>query len=156
MTDDIVQDYFVSLRDTAMHELGVGTTHNMKSVITGIFLPTLQMTEFTPLERINIWRGKAFSSNTPVVQDSFNFNAFNEVCTLEIPIYIFAGIYDYTCCYSVQKDFYEQLEAPIKGFYTFTESAHSPLFEEPKHAIEIMVNDVLNQIVSMDDENCNI
>ena len=31
----------------------------------------------------------------------------------------------------------------MKGFYTFTKSAHSPLFEEPKRMREIMQGDVL-------------
>ncbi|QIB70483.1 hypothetical protein Ami103574_14805 [Aminipila butyrica] len=31
----------------------------------------------------------------------------------------------------VQKEYYVQLKTPLKGFYTFEHSAHSPLFEEP-------------------------
>ncbi|HUZ17011.1 MAG TPA: alpha/beta hydrolase, partial [Spirochaetia bacterium] len=31
---------YLALRDTAMHSLGIGTTHDMRSVITGIFLPS--------------------------------------------------------------------------------------------------------------------
>jgi pimeloyl-ACP methyl ester carboxylesterase len=36
LTNDI-PDSYLSLRDEAMHSLGVGTTHDMNSVITGIF-----------------------------------------------------------------------------------------------------------------------
>ncbi|MBE2281487.1 MAG: alpha/beta hydrolase, partial [Ignavibacteriaceae bacterium] len=32
----------------------------------------------------------------------------------------------------------------VKGFYTFSESAHSPLFEEPEKMNQIMTNDVIN------------
>ena len=32
---------YLAIRDKAMHSLGIGTTHDMKSVITGIFLPSL-------------------------------------------------------------------------------------------------------------------
>jgi hypothetical protein len=35
------------------------------------------------------------------------------------------------------------LRAPIKGFYTFENSAHSPIFEEPDKAQQILVEDVL-------------
>jgi hypothetical protein len=52
-------------------------------------------------------------------------------------------VYDYTVSYPLAKSYYEKLDAPLKGFYTFTESAHSPLFEEPKRLREIMQADVL-------------
>jgi len=34
-------DAYRAVRDPAMHSLGIGTTHDMNSVITGIFLPSL-------------------------------------------------------------------------------------------------------------------
>lgn len=129
------------LRDEAMHELGVGTARNMDSVITGIFLPSLRCTAYTPIERIHIWRGKAFANTTPVDHDEFN--AFEEIQKVEIPIYFLAGKYDYTCCYSLQKEYYEMVQAPVKGFYTFENSAHSPLFEEPDKGLKILTQDVL-------------
>lgn len=146
LTDEVAySEYFTSsLRDTAMHELGVGTTHDMHSVITGIFFPSLRCTAYTQAERINIWRGKVFAQNTPVVTDSFDFNAFETVQELQIPIYFLAGAYDYTCAYSLQQDYYEYIQAPVKGFYTFKDSAHSPLFEEREKALEILLTDVLN------------
>jgi hypothetical protein len=45
---------------------------------------------------------------------------------------IFHGIYDYTCSYAEAKSYFEKLKAPLKGFYTFEQSAHSPVFEEPE------------------------
>ncbi|MEM5769143.1 MAG: alpha/beta hydrolase, partial [Bacillota bacterium] len=143
-SDEAYGQYFTSsLRDNAMHELGVGTTHNMSSVISGIFFPSLRCTVYTPAERINIWRGKAFARATSVVAESAQFNAFNDVPALDIPIYFLAGIYDYTCNYSLQKEYYEQIQAPLKGFYTFENSAHSPLFEEPEKALSILLEDIV-------------
>jgi pimeloyl-ACP methyl ester carboxylesterase len=129
------------LRDKAMHDLGVGTTRDMDSVITGILLPSLRCEVFSPMERINIWRGKVLAQGSPIEQDMFNFNAFEEVPSLDIPIYFFAGINDYTCCYSLQKEYYEYIQAPVKVFYTFENSAHSPLFEESDKAISILTQD---------------
>ncbi len=134
-SDEMYEKYFSSsLRDTAMHELGVGTTRDMDSVITGIFFPSLRCTAYTWQERINIWRGKGASVRFPVVDDSTHFNAFEQAPTLPIPVYFFAGKYDYTCCYSLQYKYYEHVGAPIKKFYEFEESAHSPVFEEPEKA----------------------
>jgi pimeloyl-ACP methyl ester carboxylesterase len=62
---------------------------------------------------------------------------------LNIPIYFFEGIYDYTCSYILAKAYFEKLRAPIKGFYTFDLSAHSPIFEEPKKAQKVLLEDVL-------------
>ena len=138
-SDEAYETYFTSmLRDTAMHELGIGTTRDMKSVITEIFFPMLKCTVYSPTERINIWRGKAFAQKLEIAKEAWNFNAFEEIKEIEIPIYFFAGKYDYTCCYSLQKEYYEQLQAPVKEFYTFENSAHSPLFEEPEKGMEIL------------------
>lgn len=143
LQDKLTQDYFRSARDKDMHELGIGTTHEMKSVISGIFLPSFKMQEFTVGERINIWKAKKATENCPVIIDSFNFNAFETIKKIEVPIYVFAGVYDYTTEYSLQKEYFEMLEAPKKKFYTFKNSAHSPLFEENEKAINIIKSDIL-------------
>ena len=144
-SDDAYERYAISsLRDAAMHDLGVGTTRDMRSVMSGIFFPSLRCTVYTPMERINIWRGKMFAKNTAVVTDSMHFNAFEQVPSLKVPIYFFAGAYDYTCLYSLQKEYYAQIQAPLKGFYTFENSAHSPLFEEPDKAMGILTQDIVN------------
>lgn len=138
-------------RDTAMHELGGGTTSAMKSVITGIFLPILRCTDYNQAERIRIWQGKAFVQQTQVAYARMEFVAAESVPELEIPIYFLAGKQDLTCSYTMQKEYYDQLKAPLKGFYTFEHSAHSPLFEEPERASNILVNNVLQGSVSMSD-----
>lgn len=141
-------------RDTAMHELGGGTMAAMKSVITGIFFPTLRCTDYTQAERIHIWKGKAFVQQTQVAYDRMEFVAAESVPKLEIPIYFLAGKHDLTCCYAMQKAYYDQIEAPVKGFYTFENSAHSPLFEQPKLALDILRQDVLHETTtSLSDDN---
>ena len=142
-SEEIYNNYFSSsLRDTAMHELGVGTTRKMKSVITGIFFPSLRCKAYTWQERINIWKGKALSRQFPVVKESTCFDAFQNVASLRVPVYFFAGKYDYTCSYELQKKYYEHVKAPAKAFYTFDNSAHSPIFEEPEKAQEVF-DDIL-------------
>jgi pimeloyl-ACP methyl ester carboxylesterase len=131
------------LRDTAMHDLGVGTTHEMRSVISEIFFPSLRCTAYTPMERINIWRGKFFLAKTPAGKGIWDYNAYEDVPEIDIPIYFFGGVYDYTCAYPSQKDYFEKIKAPLKAFYTFDNSAHSPLFEEPEKAMCILTEDVL-------------
>ena len=52
-----------------MHREGIGTTHKMKSVVTGIFIPVMQNTEYTLGEKINIWRGKVFSKSSVLTDE---------------------------------------------------------------------------------------
>lgn len=131
--------YFGSnLRDFAMHELGVGTTRDMDSVITGILLPSLRCKAYTPMERLNIWRGKAFAGKTQLANRATGFQAYERVQELAIPIYFMAGKYDYTCCYDLQREYYEKIKAPEKKFYTFDNSAHSPIFEENEKAMKLL------------------
>jgi len=149
-SDEALKEYSGSLlRDEAMHDLGVGTMRSMKSVISGIFFPSLRCTDYTPLERLNIWRGKAFSRETGLRDELSKFDAIAEVPSIDIPVYFFAGLYDYTCCYSLQKKYFESIKAPVKAFYTFDESAHSPLFEEPEKALEILSEDVLKGLTAL-------
>ena len=56
---------------------------------------------------------------------------------------LFEGIYDYTCSYTLAKDYFKELKEPVKGFYTFEQLAHSPLFEEPERMKMILQEDVL-------------
>lgn len=75
--------------------------------------------------------------------EMFKFDANKDVPSIDIPVYFFAGLYDYTCCYPLQRKYFESIKAPVKAFYTFEESAHSPLFEEPDKALMILIEDVL-------------
>lgn len=62
----------------------------------------------------------------------------------KIPVFFFHGLYDYTCSYELGKIYFNKINAPVKGFYTFEQSAHSPLFEEPEKMNKILINDVKN------------
>lgn len=138
-----IPDDYLALRDPAMHSLGIGTTHDMDSVLTGIFIPSLQSRDYTLSEKINTWRGKSNSGVAPLWDDILATDLSKEVPELSIPVYFFEGIYDYTCSYTLAKEYFDQLKAPIKGFYTFEQSAHSPLFEEPEKMGHILQEDVL-------------
>ncbi len=129
---DGIPDSYLALRDGAMHSLGIGTTHDMKSVIHGIFLPSLTFREYTIMEKVNMWRGKSQSGVSSIWDEMVATDLAQKVPELEIPVYFFSGIYDYTCSHTLAEDYLEKLQAPAKGFYTFEQSAHSPLFEEPE------------------------
>lgn len=136
-------DAYRVLRDPAMHLLGIGTTHDMNSVITGIFIPSLLCREYTIKEKINIWRGKSRSGISILWSDMITTDLTTKVTELKLPVYFVSGIYDYTVSYILAKNYYEKLRAPVKGFYTFKNSAHSPMFEEPEKMQQIIREDIL-------------
>jgi pimeloyl-ACP methyl ester carboxylesterase len=132
-----------ALRDDAMHSLGIGTTHNMTYVVSGIFVPIMLSRSYTLGEKINIWRGKWSAASTNMWNDILAADLTAKVPKLDIPVYFLSGIYDYTVSYAMAKDCFEKLQAPIKGFYTAQQSAHSPLFEEPEKMSQILQQNVL-------------
>jgi pimeloyl-ACP methyl ester carboxylesterase len=133
---------YMSIRDRAMHGLGVGTTRDMKSAITGVFLRSWLCRAYTLNEKVNLWRGKLLSDR--LLWDSMMATDLTrEVPALELPVYFLHGKHDYTVAYSETRSYFERLAAPLKGFYTFEQSAHSPMFEEPARVRRILVEDVL-------------
>ncbi len=135
---------YLRVRDEAMHALGVGTMREMRSVVTGLFLPSLQNPDYTLAEKINIWRGKASTGVSSMWKEMLAIDLADQVPGVGVPVYFLHGAYDYTCAYAEASRYFDRLTAPLKGFYTLTESAHSPMFEEPDKVMTILREDVLN------------
>jgi pimeloyl-ACP methyl ester carboxylesterase len=134
---------YLMVRDVAMHSLGIGTTHDMRSVFTEIFLRSLLTKDYTLVEKFNLWRGKSQSGVSTIWDEMVSTDLSENIPEVEIPVYFFEGVYDYTCSYSEAKAYFEILKAPVKGFYIFDQSAHSPIFEEPQKVQMIIQEDVL-------------
>jgi pimeloyl-ACP methyl ester carboxylesterase len=114
-------------------------------------LPSLTCKDYTLSEKVNLWRGKAQSGVHPLWDTILATDLSRQVPELKIPVYFFHGIYDYTVSYNLAKDYFEKLKAPIKGFYTFEQSAHSPIFEEPDRIKKIVLTDVLTRSIRLAD-----
>jgi len=146
-------DDYNKIRDSVMHRAGIGTTRTMNSVVTGIFFLSLACREYTLTEKINIWRGK-ISSGESTLKDEFYANDLSKTVTkLDLPVYFMSGEYDYTLNYNMAEDYFKQLDAPVKGFYLFQNSAHSPMFEEPEKFLNIIQEDILNSKTELADLN---
>lgn len=136
-------DAYLKISDSAMHSLGIGTTHDMNSVIPGFFLPSLACRDYTIKEKVNMWLGKSHSGVSVLWSEMLSTDLTKQVTELDIPVYFFEGKYDYAVSYTEAKTYFVKLKTPVKGFYTFEQSAHSPIFEEPDKVQEIMLEDVL-------------
>lgn len=136
-----LSDDYLRIRDRAMHRLGIGTTRDMRSVISGVFVPIWLCRAYTLREKFNIWRGLAWSRRS--LWDEFLRTDLTEIVhRLEIPLHFLVGEHDYTVNPELARHFFLGIEAPRKTFHTFEGSAHSPIFEDPERAREILLNEV--------------
>ena len=142
-----------ALRDKAMHMLGVGTTREMRSVVTGLFLPSWTFREYTLGEKVKLWRGKLFSRRFGLWDQMQATDLSTLVTELDIPAYFLHGIHDYTVSCPMAKSYAARLKAPMVGFYTFERSAHSPFLEEPERTVRILTEDVLAGSTRLADAN---
>ena len=125
---------YLAAQDRAMHSLGVGTAHDMNSVLRGIVWVSLRSPRYTPGEKAGLWHGKLSSGVSALWDEMLATDLAERVAELALPAYFFHGVYDYTVNYRLAKDYVERLKAPLKGFYTFERSAHGPVLEEPQKA----------------------
>lgn len=140
ITEDTLPDSYLRIRDNAMHKLGVGTMRNMKSIVTGLFFPSLLFKEYTVTEKWKLWQAKANSGVSIVWSDMIKTDVPTKIPELKIPIYFFHGEHDYTVSYPLGKAYFNKIKAPLKQFYSFSESAHSPISEEPEKCSQIIKN----------------
>ncbi|MCK4344713.1 MAG: alpha/beta hydrolase [Bacteroidales bacterium] len=70
-------------------------------------------------------------------------NMFNEISEIEVPFYFMHGRHDYQSSFTHAEKYYNFLKAPVKEFYWFDRSGHSPHSQEPDKFLEIMVDKVL-------------
>ncbi len=140
--DNPLPPAYDAARDSYMHGLGIGTTRDMKSAETDIFLASWLSRDYTLGEKVSFWRGK-FWSKSLLWRTAMMTDLRPQVTELKLPAYFLHGAYDYTVAYPLTREFVALLKAPVKGFYTFEQSAHTPLFEEPDKVVRILREDVL-------------
>ncbi len=140
------------LRDKSMHELGIGTMHNMTSIMSGVFYPVWLCRAYTLRQKFNIWYSKfKFVNKSGLRAQIIGLDLPEELPALEVPVYFLSGRYDLTVNRDLSEEYLEKLVCPVKGFYTFENSAHSPMFEEPGRFLEIVTKDVLNGTTTLAD-----
>ena len=100
--------------------------------------------EYTLGDKINYLRGMNFTKSYlwDVVMKT---DLFKAVPSQQIPVYILQGRFDYQTSYVIAKEYFDSLKAPVKKFFTFENSAHSPIFEEPEKFERILKEILLEQ-----------
>lgn len=62
---------------------------------------------------------------------------------LKVPVIFMMGRHDLHTPYQPSKNYFDNITAPLKKFYTFERSAHFPMLEEPGRFLVTLVTDVL-------------
>lgn len=65
------------------------------------------------------------------------------VRSLEVPVYLFAGSHELSARGDLAREWFDQLEAPSKEWIDFTESGHTPQFEQAARFQQVLVDVVL-------------
>lgn len=137
---------YLKVERTWVNKFGGGRTHK-PSGLWPISKMVLTTEEYSLREKLSFLSGNLFSMEH-LWPEIINRNLSNEIESMQIPVYIFHGQYDYQTSYSVAKAFFDQLKAPRKEFFTFENSAHSPLMEEVDK-FNAIVNKIANTTESL-------
>lgn len=136
-----INNQYLAVRSEGMTKLGVGIMHSSTSMLDAV-MTVLRYRGYTWKEKLNYPKGSLLSLNRlwgAVMESDF----IDQVPRLEVPFYVLQGKFDYQVSYALARDFVQAIEAPVKGFYTFEDSAHSPCYEEPDKMIRIFREDIL-------------
>ena len=121
---------FLMVERPYVNRYGGGTTRESAGMGPLVKL-VLNSSIYTAGEKLNFFNSSMFSLEH-LWMDVMNSNLFNEIDSMSVPTYIFQGRFDYTTPYPLAIEFYNQLIVSQKEFFTFEESAHSPIMEEPE------------------------
>jgi proline iminopeptidase len=100
--------------------------------------------EYTLVEKVNVLRGllDTFGTLYPQLQ-GIHFRRSAE--QLKVPVYILQGRHELTARSTLALQWFNNLHAPRKRLYTFTDSGHSTAFEEFQPVQRIVTGTVLPQ-----------
>jgi pimeloyl-ACP methyl ester carboxylesterase len=93
---------------------------------------------YSVAEALNYFKGEKFSLRF-LWDDVLAVDFFKQAREFKLPFYICQGVFDYQAAYPVAKRYFEQVVAPKKEFFTFENSAHGTLFEEPEKFLQVML-----------------
>ena len=91
--------------------------------------------EYNGLDVIRYLRGVSVTQEK-LLNEAAQHNITEIVKQVHVPIYFVMGKFDYMTSVNAAKDYYSSLEAPVKEFVIFNESAHYPQFEEKEKFTE--------------------
>lgn len=121
-----------------------GARYGVDRRISDLVKPLLVCREYTIGDKINYRTGLNYS-----MHHLWKYMMTNNLALVlpeqQVPVYIFQGIHDHQTDFGIAKDYFDRLQAPLKKFYVFENSAHSPHVEEYDAFEKIIRTDVLGK-----------
>ncbi|MDR0232025.1 MAG: alpha/beta hydrolase [Dysgonamonadaceae bacterium] len=130
-------DYMMTVRSLLMNKYGIGFAHEKPLSMIDMAKIILSFKGYTLSEKVNYLKGMSLSLTTLwdyVVED----NLFESSTTFQVPVYITQGKYDYQVSHALAREWFDKIEAPQKAFFTFENSAHGTIMEEPEKFVQII------------------
>lgn len=120
-----------------------GEYYGSKSgAFTVVFKNILISTEYTFLDKINVFRG-IFESVKQLFPELLTVNLFEQVPELKVPVFFMLGRHDYEVPSILSAQYFDVLKAPEKTLYWFENSSHLPNTEELDLFNKILVEKIL-------------
>lgn len=107
-----------------------GELKNSKSYFPLIW-SGMKCKEYSFQDVMNVSKGPSFC-NRHMQYNAITGTIMETIRNYEVPVYFFAGRYDFTTPSSLTAQYHDSIQAPSKKFIWFNQSAHFPHFEEPK------------------------
>ena len=119
-----------------VHDAGGGTILN-KTEKDSITLPIICAKCYTIKEKFDYIKGLKLYKKVQLEKGEYDYR--NSISKIDIPTYFISGEYDYNCPWELVEDYSNKLDAPKKGFYKITNSAHSPLWENYTKTLDALL-----------------
>ena len=120
------------------HEQQVyGYDHSVNEEGAGHMMENLPVSEYSPLDTVNIVRGllDTYSVLYPQLQD---LDLRQSAAELKVPVYLVEGRFEPRGRKDLARDWFQRLQAPEKRWVEFETSGHRPLFEQPAEFARLM------------------
>jgi len=130
-------DHYLRVHRSYLFKYG-GTYHKKVSLMR-LLKDVVFAQEYTLKEKMMLIPSALYSLKC-LFKDVVTTNLFTEVASVEVPVYIFQGVYDYQVSYRLAKSYIKKLKAPHKELISFENSAHSPITEEYERFNEAVIN----------------
>lgn len=129
------KDYMAGPRNKYLNEYGAGLLHSKnKKILSHAMWSFAFFRGYSVFDYIKFIKGTLYAmSYFPILmQEDF----IHHDVKLEVPVYIFHGVYDKQVSFDLSHEYFEKLQAPKKRFFAYKNSAHAPNFEQAQEFIK--------------------
>lgn len=113
--------------------LKLGGERYLKTGYSDWIYSILTSREYSFFDLIKYAKSSAFCAGNIIYDPEFNnFNFFNIISEVKIPVFYISGAYDYNTPWEGVQKYANEIKAPKKEFIKFEKSGYSSVFEEPK------------------------